>query len=169
LTPATIGATFNAPDRANLLLLPIDGPASDLHGLIVHELTHQFEFDILPAASAGLVPTWVMEGLADYERGTWAPRDLAQLKDLAGAPLTPSLTASTVDSDRTTRRSHNLGHAAFEFIEATYGKDGIRRLFAALRMNQAAGSVSVYEFAFKTTAGAFDAAFERYLVARFQN
>ena len=30
------------------MLLPIDDPPDRLYGLNVHELTHQFQFDIIP-------------------------------------------------------------------------------------------------------------------------
>ena len=50
--------------------MPIDAPPDQLYGLIVHELTHQFEFDIIPRGlvSSGL-PLWVDEGLADFMAG----------------------------------------------------------------------------------------------------
>ena len=52
--------------------LPIDDPPDQLYGLIVHELTHQFEFDIIPQGLIRRsVPLWVNEGLSDYERGQW--------------------------------------------------------------------------------------------------
>src|ERR1700688_1926422 len=41
-----VGA-FAEPER-NRMLLPIDDPTDQLYGLITHELTHIFEFDIIP-------------------------------------------------------------------------------------------------------------------------
>ena len=41
-----VGA-FAEPYRQRMVL-PIDDPPDRLYGLIVHELTHQFEFDIIP-------------------------------------------------------------------------------------------------------------------------
>src|ERR1043165_5476506 len=38
-------AAFAEPEQ-HRMLLPIDEPSDQLYGLIVHELTHQFEFDI---------------------------------------------------------------------------------------------------------------------------
>ena len=52
------------------MLLPIDDPPDRLYGLIAHELTHIFEFDIIPQSLIRRsVPLWVNEGLSDYERG----------------------------------------------------------------------------------------------------
>ena len=57
-----VGA-FAEPVR-NRMLLPIDDPPDRLYGLIVHELTHQFEFDIIPQSLIRRsVPLWVNEGL----------------------------------------------------------------------------------------------------------
>ena len=48
-----------------------------LQGLITHELTHVFEFDLIPRSLVQRnVPLWVDEGLADYMRGIWDPLDL---------------------------------------------------------------------------------------------
>src|SRR4026208_712913 len=58
-------AAFAEPYRQRMLL-PIDDPPDNLYGLIVHELTHQFQFDVIPQ---GLIrqniPLWVNEGGAD--------------------------------------------------------------------------------------------------------
>ena len=42
--------------------------------LIVHELTHQFAFEMLPATSR--VAPFLIEGLAEHQRGMWAAEDL---------------------------------------------------------------------------------------------
>src|SRR5882672_6920481 len=75
------------------MVLPIDAPPDQLYGLIVHELTHQFEFDIIPQ---GLVrrsaPLWVNEGLSEYERGQWTPLDLMTVRDAAISDIVPKMT-----------------------------------------------------------------------------
>ena len=69
------------------MVLPIDDPPDLLYGLIVHELTHQFEFDIIPQQLIRRsVPLWVNEGLSDYERGQWSPTDLMTVRDAAVEP-----------------------------------------------------------------------------------
>ena len=70
-----VGA-FAEPSRQRMVM-PIDDPPDQLYGLIVHELTHQFEFDIIPQSLIRRsVPLWVNEGLSDYERGQWSASDL---------------------------------------------------------------------------------------------
>ena len=68
-TVASPGAAgeLSSGDR---ILLAIDQPADRWPGLITHEVAHVFAFDILPGRSTA---TWVLEGLAEYERGAWDP------------------------------------------------------------------------------------------------
>ena len=62
---------FAEPYR-DRMVLPIDEPSDALYRLITHELTHIFEFDIIPRSllRRGL-PLWVDEGLADHMTGYW--------------------------------------------------------------------------------------------------
>ena len=57
---------FAEPYR-DRMVLPIDEVDDALYRLITHELTHIFEFDIIPRSllRRGL-PLWVDEGLSDY-------------------------------------------------------------------------------------------------------
>jgi len=82
-------AAFAEPTR-DRMVLPIDEPPDQLYRLITHELTHIFEFDIIPR---GLVqrgiPLWVDEGLAEYMAGVWNPMDLMTVRDVAVADIVP--------------------------------------------------------------------------------
>src|SRR5436190_13818654 len=74
------------------MVMPIDSPSDQLFGLIVHELTHQFEFDIIPQSLIRRnVPLWVNEGLSEYERGQWNPVDLMAVRDAATADIVPKM------------------------------------------------------------------------------
>ena len=86
-----VGA-FAEPGQKRIVA-PIDDPPDRLYGLIVHELTHQFEFDIIPQGLIRRsVPLWVNEGLSDYERGQWEPLDLMAVRDAAIADIIPKMT-----------------------------------------------------------------------------
>ena len=63
---------------------------------------------------------------------------------------------------------YNLGHAAFEFIEARWGKEGVRQYLFALRKAIIGGGDDAYEEAFQLTADDFDQQFETYLKDRFK-
>ena len=163
-----VGA-FAEPFRQRVLL-PIDDPPDRLYGLIVHELTHQFEFDILPQGlMRRSVPLWVNEGLSDYERGDWTPLDLMQVRDAAVADNVPKMTElEGYGSGTNPRLIYNLGHAVFEFIEAKWGKEGLRTFLFALRKSVIGGSENAYKGAFQMEPDEFDQAFDRYLKERFK-
>jgi len=163
-----VGA-FAEPYR-NRMLLPIDDPPDRLYGLIAHELTHIFEFDIIPQGLIRRsVPLWVNEGLSDYERGQWAPLDLMMVRDAAVADIVPKMTKlEGYGNSGNPRLIYNLGHAVFEFIEAKYGKEGIRQYLFALRKSVIGGGEDAYEEALKMKPEEFDQAFERYLKERFK-
>ena len=84
-------AAFTEPVR-DRMVIPIDEPPDKLQGLITHELTHVFEFDLIPRSLiARTVPLWVDEGLADYERGLWDTLDLMMVRDAAVTEQVPQL------------------------------------------------------------------------------
>jgi hypothetical protein len=145
-----------APDRDHLVLAvePSDGRAT----LLVHELTHQFDFELVPTFTR--VPGWAHEGLAEHETGTWTASDLANLRDAAAAGVVPAV-ASLADSDRL------WGHALFDFVAAEYGTRGIRQYLNALGNSSPAGDAALA--AFGIPASDFDRAFQTYLRIRFND
>src|SRR3954454_11711591 len=152
------------------IVAPIDDPPDRLYGLIVHELTHQFEFDIIPQGLIRRsVPLWVNEGLSDYERGQWEPLDLMAVRDAAVADIVPKMTElEGYGTAGPSRLIYNLGHAVFEFIEAKYGKEGIRQFLFSLRKSVIGGGEGAYEEALRMKKEEFDQNFERYLKDRFK-
>src|SRR4051812_37845363 len=163
-----VGA-FAEPVRQRMVM-PIDDPPDQLYGLIVHELTHIFEFDIIPQGLVrASVPLWVNEGLSDYERGQWSSTDLMQVRDAAVADIVPKM--SEMQGYGNTGNAllvYNLGHAVFEFIEAKWGKEGVRQFLFALRKSVIGGGEDAYQEAFRMKPDEFDQAFERYLKDRFK-
>lgn len=162
-------AAFAEPTR-NRMVLPLDDPPDQLYRLIVHELTHIFEFDVIPRSliRAG-VPLWVDEGLADYMTGDWRPIDLMTVRDVAIADIVPKMTEfEGYGQFSNPRLVYNLGHAVFEFIESRWGKEGVRQYLFALRKSAIGGGTSSFEEAFALKAEEFDEQFEQYLKARFK-
>ncbi|HZR23588.1 MAG TPA: hypothetical protein VFA59_08385 [Vicinamibacterales bacterium] len=162
-------AAFAEPTR-DRMLLPIDEPPDQLYGLITHELTHIFQFDIIPQSLIRRnYPLWVGEGNSDYERGIWSPMDLMTVRDAAVSDTVPKMTEMEGYGNTTNPRLvYNLGHAVFEFMEAKWGKEGIRQYMFALRKSVIGGGEDAYEEAFKMKKDEFDQAFERYLKDRFK-
>jgi hypothetical protein len=159
---------FAEPTRGRLLL-PIDEPPDRLNGLIQHELTHVFAFNMIPR---GLfqrgIPLWIDEGLAEYFRGIWDPLDLMMIRDAAITDQVPKLSRAEFEAF-SGRLVYNMGHACFEYMEARYGKEGIRQFLYTLRKGILGGSVEdIYQQAFRSTPEEFDAGFDKWLKERFK-
>ena len=155
-SPEGVGA-FAEPYR-NRIVLPIDEDPDGLYRLVTHELTHIFEFDVIPRGLiTGGVPLWVDEGLADYMSGVWRPLDLMQVRDVAISDDVPSMTQfQNYGGFASGRVVYNLGHAVFEFIEERWGEEGIRQFMFGLRRGAVGGGGDVYEEAFDLTAEEFE-------------
>jgi hypothetical protein len=165
-------AAFTEP-LLNRMVIPIDEPSDQLQGLITHEMTHAFAFDLIPRGIGfGItqrpIPLWVDEGLADYFRGLWLPLDLMMIRDAALTDKVPKLSKAEFEAF-SGRLVYNMGHACFEFMEARYGKEGIRQFLYTLRKGILGGSTEeLFKQAFRTTPEEFDAAFDKWLKERFK-
>ena len=162
-----VGA-FAEPYRGRIAL-PIDEPPDQLYRLVAHELTHQFAFDIIPRSVIRRgIPLWVDEGLADYMAGVWRPNDLMMIRDAALSDILPEMSKFEGYGGFTNLRVvYNLGHAAFEFIEERWGKEGIRQFLFSLRKTVVGGGGDIYEDAFDIPAEEFDSEFEGWIRDRF--
>src|SRR5512143_3936141 len=165
-------AAFTEPVK-NRMVLPIDEPPDRLQGLITHEMTHAFAFDLIPRGlgfgiQQRAIPLWVDEGLADYFRGLWDPLDLMMIRDAALTDKVPKLSKAEFEAFAG-RLVYNMGHACFEFMEARYGKEGIRQFLYTLRKGiLGGGTEELFKQSFRTTPEEFDAAFDKWLKERFK-
>ena len=163
-----VGA-FAEPGRYRMVM-PIDEPPDLLYRLIVHELTHQFQFDIIPT---GLIrrnmPLWTMEGMSDYMTGYWRPLDIMTVRDAAVSDIVPKMSEmQDYGGFSNPRLIYNLGHAAFEFMESKWGKEGVRAYVFALRRSVIGGTDDAYQEAFQIGPDEWDQQFDRYLKDRFK-
>ncbi len=151
------------------MVLPIDEPTDQLFRLITHELTHVFEFDIIPRSLIRRgVPLWVDEGLSDYMAGYWNALDLMVLRDAALADIVPKMSEFETEAFVNGRLPYLMGHAAFEFIEERWGKEGMRQFLFSLRKSVIGGGENAYQEAFRISAREFDQEFDKYLKDRFR-
>jgi WD40-like Beta Propeller Repeat len=159
---------FTEPSR-DRMVVPIDEPPDRLQGLITHELTHVFEFDLIPRGFVQRsVPLWVDEGLADYMRGLWDPLDVMIIRDAAVTEKVPKISRSEFEA-LSGRDAYNFGHAAFEYIEARFGREGIRQFLYTLRKNVVGGKLDdIYQQAFRMKPEEFDEGYQKWLMERFK-
>ena len=163
-----VGA-FAEPSRYRIVM-PMDEPSDLLYRLTVHELTHQFQYDIIPTSLVRQnMPLWVFEGMSDYMTGIWRPIDLMTVRDAAVADIVPKMSElQGYGSFGNARLIYNLGHAAFEFIEARWGKEGVRQFVFSLRKSVIGGGENAFREAFDMDADEWDQQFDRYLKERFK-
>jgi len=150
---AIVRASGAAPD-VDHLLLPVE-PRERRTVDLVHELTHIFQFELVPPSR---VPRWAAEGLADHMTGAWEPSILLKIREAAAAGSIPTV-ASLTDSDRA------WGHAVFSFVAAEYGTQGVRRYLSALGDTPRSPGDTI-RAAFGVTPADFDKAFHDYVKTR---
>ena len=165
--PEGIGA-FAVPSGGNRMVLPIDLPAPELMALILHELTHIFQFDIIfqgrsaKAFTAG-PPQWFWEGMASYFGQDESARDKGFLRDAVVNDRIPPIT----EIEGGGFFAYRFGHAVFDYLEERWGVEGVRDFVFEVR-NTLGGSVGkALERSFGVEPEDFDADFRRWLRRKY--
>jgi len=151
-----LDAVVQTPPARQRIVISLE--SLDQHpGLIVHELTHQFAFEIVPVTSR-LTPV-VIEGLAQQQRGAWDAEELGKARTDTVVGAIPSV-ANLDAADR------HWAHAVFDFVAEQQGAEGIRRLLFALRSRETL-ELAV-PMAFGVSLDQFDRDFRGYVTTRFR-
>ncbi len=169
LSPSEIpeGVGAFAESTRDRMVIPIDNPPDELQELFLHELTHIFEFDIVPRSLfRQTVPLWIDEGLATYMEDEWDPIDLMVVRDAAVADQIPTFQQL---NQAYTRAPYSFGASIFDFIEERFGEEGVRQFIFSLRRAVTGGvSEEVYEQAFRMAPEEFYREYRRWLKERFK-
>lgn len=150
------------------MFLPVDMPDHELMGLIVHELTHIFEYHMLFGGALGRgvaagIPLWFMEGLAEYMRGEENARDMMFVRDAVVNDRVPKVTEGDVGGFF----AYRFGYAVFDFIEEQWGEEGVQDFINEMR-NTLGGRVGkAVNRAFQMSPEDFDADFRRFLRRKY--
>ncbi len=160
--PEGVGA-FASPVR-NRMVLPIDLPDGELFQLILHELTHIFQYHILFQGRLGKgltsnPPQWFMEGMASYMAKDESTTDKMFLRDAVVNDRVPSIVQRGVQGFL----AYRFGHAAFDYIEERWGKEGFRDFLYEFRNTFGSRADRALERALKIEAEDFDLDFRRWL------
>ncbi|MEX1244745.1 MAG: hypothetical protein WEB59_15440 [Thermoanaerobaculia bacterium] len=164
--PEGVGA-FALPTR-NRMVLPIDLPDQELQQLIAHELTHVFQFEILfggnflRAYTSG-TPQWFTEGMASYFGVDESSRDKMVLRDAVLSDEVPEIAKRGI----TGFFAYRFGHAVFDFVEAEWGKDGVRDFVFEYRGQLGPNVDRILERTFGVSAEDFDVRFRRFLRQKY--
>lgn len=164
--PEGVGA-FASPVRFRMVL-PIDLPDPELMELILHELTHIFQYHMLfqgslAKAVATAPPTWFMEGMASYMAKDETEREKMFLRDAVVNDRIPSVTQANFGGFF----AYRFGHAVFDFIEERWGKEGFLDFLYEIRNTIGSRVDRAVERAFKMEPEEFDIEFRRWLRRKY--
>lgn len=164
--PEGVGA-FATPSRFRMVL-PVDLPDVQLYELVLHELTHIFQYHLLfqgslAKAVTSAPPTWFMEGMASYMAKDEEAREYMYLRDAVVNDRIPSVTRQNF----TGFFAYRIGHAVFDFIEERWGKEGFLDFLYEVRNTIGFRIDRAVERAFNIEPEDFDAEFRRWLRKKY--
>jgi hypothetical protein len=150
--------------------------AEDLGRLIIHELSHQFEYAILyKNRSTGMFdfnrpPQWVMEGFADFVTSHWESFNLMTIIDSVLSDRMPEMQEDgDIRADYGTNRTpYDFGHLMYEFFYEKFGKKGIRDLLLSQRRPALVSKRRSFLEQFNFTPKTFNYEFKKYARERFR-
>lgn len=158
-------AAFAEPTR-DRLVLPVDDPPDELHKLLIHEITHIFEFDYFYGGNVGSnlrmrPPNWVMEGLAEHMADNLTSLDEMMLRDVVLMDQIPTLLQMTYNSGFFV--DYVLGQVVWDYIAEEYGEDGVRIFMSEIRRDMGQDIDRDLERAFNISPSEFNEQFRDYL------
>ena len=165
--PEGIGAFATA--ARNRMVLPVDLPDAELFQLISHELTHVFQYSLLYGDRLGRglqsarAPQWFTEGMASYMAKDEGTTDKMFLRDAVVNDRIPSIVQRGVGGFL----AYRFGHAAFDFIEERWGRDGFRDFIYEFRNTLGARPDRALERALRIDPEDFDLDFRRWLRRKY--
>lgn len=160
-------AAFATPARFRMVM-PIDLPDNELYELILHELTHIFQYHIIFGGGLGRSltmnpPQWLMEGMASYYADDESTSDRMFLRDAVVNDNIPPVTSGNVSGFF----AYRYGHAVFDFMEERWGKDGVIDFIFEFRNTIGARVGRAVERAFRIEPEDFDLEFRRWLRKKY--
>ncbi len=133
---STGGVTDFARNRA---VLPFSGAYSDFEHVLMHEMSHQFQYDIWSRGRAGgglqtliaiAPPLWFAEGMAEYlSLGPINPETAMWLRDASLEGKLPTIKQMTADPYE--YFPYRFGHALWSYIGERWGDESVGAILKA--------------------------------------
>lgn len=164
--PEGIGA-FASPVR-NRMVMPVDLPDGELYELMLHELTHIFQYSAIfqnkfGRGITGGAPQWFMEGMASYMAKDEGVSERMFLRDAVVNDQVPSILQRGIGG----YLAYRFGHAAFDYIEERWGKEGFRDFVYEFRNTIGGRADRALERALRVSPEDFDLDFRRWLRQKY--
>jgi len=127
----------------NRIVVPFNGSYEDFRHVLVHELVHAFQYDILygrglsaliPKTTIYNIPLWYIEGMAEYFSLGWD----VETQMIIGDALFNDKLVSIQDMDliEGTYLMYKEGQSIIHFIAQTYGEKKIGEIFYSMNLRQ---------------------------------
>ncbi len=155
----------------NRVVLPFTGSYSEFYHVIIHELTHIFEFEMYykPRLASVLslipdfqIPLWVMEGFAEFISTTRELNSDVFMRDLV-------INEKVVPIDQLVDGYGYLvyreGESIFRFIEERYGRKKVIEFMHSLKLKR--NVTGAFEACFGMTEKKFSDKWEEYLKIKY--
>ena len=128
-----------------------DLPIDELYDLMLHELSHIFQYDLLWGRPGGVIyavsrpPDWVFEGFSEYCTEKWSSWSDLIVRDAVLNDRIPELNrAGEMFSQYQSIRNpaYDFGHALYDYIEAEFGKNGVLNFWHTMKNAPLIGRVN---------------------------
>jgi WD40 repeat protein len=152
-----------------------DMPLDELQTLIIHELTHVFQFDMLWGSQGGALtalyvpPLWTFEGLSEFTTRKWSTWSNLLVRDAVLNDRLPELDEAGEMISRYPQArdpAYDFGHVLYEYIVERFGPNAIRELWASLKNKPLLGKKDLFKRAFNVKWREFSFDFKKYLRQR---
>jgi hypothetical protein len=124
------------------VVVPYLGSGDEFRHVVVHELVHAFQYDILLSQTmggtfslvqAGQPPLWFVEGMAEYFSLGWDASADMQMRDAALTDTLPTLEMMNEYRVQTGFIFYKGGQSVMQYIAETYGENKIGEMLRDLR------------------------------------
>lgn len=124
---STGGVTESLKGRVTL---PLTGSYAELNHVLVHELVHAFQFDMMKRnlvnqLSTRPLPLWMMEGMAEWVSNGIDPVTAMWVMDAHRVDKVPTVQEMSSVMDI---RVYRMGQALYEVIGKNFGPERVRRI-----------------------------------------
>ncbi|MGB2907044.1 MAG: hypothetical protein WBB73_08080 [Candidatus Aminicenantaceae bacterium] len=155
-----------------------DMPVDDLYDLMLHELSHIFQFDLLWGSPGGVVyavsqpPLWVFEGFSEYATERWSSWSELIVRDAVLNDRIPELNrAGMLFSLYPLIRdpAYDFGHAIYDYIENEFGRNGVRNFWQTMKNSPLVGRMNPVLQSFAMDNRQFTHEFKKHLREKYKD
>jgi len=135
----------------NRIVLPMDGSYHEFEKVLHHELTHAFQYDViygegwrsLNLFKAVSVPTWMMEGMAEWNAKHLDGQGEMVLRDaVLNNQVLPLFLLDSFDHFEQVYMAYKESQSILDYISQVYGNEKVSQFFLKLSGNQPADTVA---------------------------